>query len=670
MRYIDDELLQRLKIGFSKGLFKSSLYYMAKEPTHANRLKVAILSLFQGKNSSYSPLCAQSIDLEKESNRHMLQTYQNYYVENGEYSSDELLLLGRPFYGRHISVSTYLTTKEISLLGGLPQKEVPGISLKESVAFGLNQKNNQSQEVINLGNLVQKGRELQNIPFLLSKDSMAKHTFIAGVTGSGKTTTCHRLLSEADMPFLVIEPAKTEYRTLINSEICKDVTVFTLGNEQVAPFRINPFELIEGEVISAHVDMIKATFTSAFPMEASMPQILEEAIYECYKKKGWNIDTNQNEKYEEVDSFPIMSDLLNEMKNVVDKKGFGKELKENYIGSLVSRLSNLTVGSKGSMLNCEHSTDFEYIAHHNVILEMEELKSPEDKALFMGFILSRLSAVIKAEHKKNSDFRHLTLIEEAHRLLSKVEYGDSGSKKGAVETFTDLLAEVRKYGEGLIVVDQIPNKLAPEVLKNTNTKIIHKILAKDDKEAVGDTMLMDDKQKEYLSALTVGQAIIFSENTDKPVHVHIKAISNTNEEQIDDNVVKRHFEINRLKFGKCYLDLGHMIELNYSKFDAIVCELLKARKLSDSECQEIDRKCYEFQESICRQANEYHLDINVVWGKLIERREKLHGIIIGEEVEKNRLQLTNFFRDNFGKEQFKSKNMVKDYQQVYILLMI
>lgn len=62
----------------------------------------------------------------------------------------------------------------------------------------------------------------------------------------------------------------------------------------VAPFRIDPFELIPGEVISAHVDMIKATFTSAFPMEASMPQLLEDAIYKIYQKKGWNIDTNEN----------------------------------------------------------------------------------------------------------------------------------------------------------------------------------------------------------------------------------------------------------------------------------------------------------------------------------------------------------------------------------------
>ena len=41
-----------------------------------------------------------------------------------------------------------------------------------------------------------------------------------------------------------------------------------------------------------------------------------------------------------------------------------------------------------------------------------------------------------------------------------------------------MLAEVRKYGESLIIVDQIPNKLTPEVLKNTNTKLFIKYLHK------------------------------------------------------------------------------------------------------------------------------------------------------------------------------------------------
>ena len=627
MKYIDEELLQRLKLGFSKGLFKSSVYYTAKNPADADLLKAGILSLFQGNESSLSPLCAHPLDVATTKKIALLTTYQNHAMPSTSTSEYELVLKGRPFHSGEIELNTFLTAKEISLIAALPQTEVPGITLVEGVGFGLNEKeykNIDESEFINLGHIVQRERVL-DIPFYINKKNMMKHTFIAGVTGSGKTTTCHKLLRESKMNFLVLEPAKTEYRTLIQSELFADspIVVFTLGNESLAPFRLNPFELVKGEVLSGHIDMIKATFTSAFPMEASMPQILEEAIYNCYKKYGWDIDKNENIKYgeaaytSEVNAFPILSNLLEEMKNVSETKGFGSELQANYIGSLVSRLSNLTVGSKGSMLNCEHSTNFDYIAKHNVIIEMEDLKSPEDKSLFMGFILSRLAAVIKQAHKTNKNFKHLTLVEEAHRLLSKSEFGDSGSKKVAVETFTDLLAEVRKYGEGLIIVDQIPNKLAPEVLKNTNTKIVHKILAKDDKETVGDTMLMNDKQKEYLSALETGNAIIFTEGTDKPVHVKIDKISDTNEDIIDDERVKERFKEKESELGYCYSE--RRILTVYKEFE----DLCRSCHSTDADNTEARKK---FLKRIQKIAEENNKTIETVLQLLIERHDNLNGM--------------------------------------------
>ncbi len=76
-----------------------------------------------------------------------------------------------------------------------------------------------------------------------------------------------------------------------------------------------------------------------------------------------------------------------------------------------------------------------------------------------------------------------------------------------------MLAEIRKYGESLIIVDQIPNKLTSEVLKNTNTKIVHRLFAIDDKEAIGNTMALTDEQKNFLSRLEVGRQFYLTRAT-------------------------------------------------------------------------------------------------------------------------------------------------------------
>ena len=621
MKYIDEELLPRIKQGYGKQFFKTSLYYMSDKIPTANRLKSSIMSLFQGNKSSFSPLNDYELDLKNSLCVKSLSSYQNAFYNLNDYSLDAATLLGKPSnYRFGLGISAYLTSSEVSIFAGLPQKEVPGIALNESVEYGLNEKSVSADDSVDLGFLVQQERILP-IRYVLSKKSLMKHTFVAGVTGSGKTTTCHKLLASVDVPFLIIEPAKTEYRTLALNKKFGKVYVFTLGNESVAPFRLNPFELVEREIISAHIDMLKATFTSAFPMEASMPQILEEAMIRCYEKKGWSLDTNDNSVYDDPfgkdreQCFPIMSELLEQMKLIVEEKGFSPQMRADYEGSLVSRLSNLTVGAKGRMLNCSSSIDFKFLASKKVVIEMEELRSPEDKALMMGFILSRLSAVIKSLHRKKPEYRHSTLIEEAHRLLAKTDYSDNGSKKAAVETFADLLAEVRKYGEGLIVVDQIPNKLATEVLKNTNTKIVHKILAKDDKESVGDTMLMDDKQKSHLSALEPGHAVVFSENTSKPIHVYIDRETNTNEAEITDETIKKLFDENRQDFGIVYDDLE---VLPYFQKYIEMSRPLRERCIS----QEIFLDMKKMVNHISKKTG---LSPKNVWKKFCARQERITG---------------------------------------------
>lgn len=540
LKYCDEVLFPRLDYGRGKGLYMSAFYVMSDNPLCQQRLEKTALALYSGKAGNRVPLEAIRIN-EYNPQRNCMK---NFLIPEGKVPTDqrkERAFLSQDVRGDGISpLSNWISTNELALIAGLPQREVIGMKLREQVEFGLNYEKPEKEDCIDLGNLLQDGVEVETLPVYLDKDSLDKHVFVAGVTGSGKTTTCHRILLQSQLPFLVIEPAKTEYRILKQEAACKDLLVFTLGNDQVAPFRLNPFELQPKESIDAHVDMIKASMEAAFEMQAAEPQLIEAALYRCYEKKGWDVNLTLNTKYKDpyapgCDSFPTISDLLVEVKHVVEEQGFDDRLRDEYNGSIRAMLQSLTLGAKGAMLNTPRSIDIAGLLDKKVVLELENIRNGNEKALIMGFILAAFNEAIRERFAKDGqEHAHIMLVEEAHRLLSRWQPGDGLNKKLGVETFSDMLAEIRKYGESLIIVDQIPNKMAPDVLKNTNTKIIHRIFAQDDKEAVGNTMALDNDQKRFLSSLLSGQAVVFSDGYEKAVLVKIGYDTDTSKTPLAD----------------------------------------------------------------------------------------------------------------------------------------
>ena len=551
VKYIDEILLPIIDYGKSKGLYLTTTFIFSDKKAQLEKLGNTMKSLYSGKKGNKNPLEFEILD----ENDKKIEYFKNFQipecvVEGDRYIADEKILTLKSYLSQNnrVSLGNWYSPNELGLMASLPKKEVVGLELNEEVEFGLNAKIPDSEEEqISLGNLVQSGNEI-DMEVNLEKSALNKHIFVTGVTGTGKTTTCQNLLLESKLPFLVIEPAKTEYRILMNNKETEDILIFTLGKDDVAPFRLNPFEFFEGESITSRVDMLKAAMEASFDMEAAIPQIIESAIYSCYEDYGWNIDNNKNEKFdnpydEGVYSFPTLEDLLNKIEVEVTKHNFDDRLKKDYIGSITARLQGLLVGAKGQMLNTRRGVDFRELIEKKVVLEIEEIKNGTEKSLIMGFILTNLCEALKVKFKKDKHFKHITLIEEAHRLLSKYSPGDSLNKKNSVETFSDMLAEIRKYGESLIIADQIPDKMTPEVLKNTNTKIVHKIFAEDDKEAIGNTISLSKEQKDFLSSLTTGRAIVFSQGWTKALQVQIKQRTNTtSDEIIDEDRLKSRVE--------------------------------------------------------------------------------------------------------------------------------
>ena len=518
--YLDKQLIARLQKGLTKGLFHSAVYLAADNQSLYQRLKHTVRATFQGSETTLAPLQVHDLPPARASRPGQLLRLP---AITDAPSLDELLF--RSLHAdSHDNLGSLITADELAIVASLPQHELQGIRRRRCVEFIVDLPEVE-QDPLDVGEVIDRGRRYPNNRISLAKGDLNKHVFITGVTGAGKTNTCLNLLLESGLPFLVIEPAKTEYRELAMR--LDGVDYYRPNGDDHQSLRINPFALVrKGQRIKSHAGFLKNVFAAIFPMEASMPAMVEAAILAAYEDKGWDVDDNDflpgDDPFDPASrAWPTMTDMIGQLDRLIPTYKMGKEFEEKYRGSLVSRLRSLTDGTLGQVLDVPQSLSFDALLERRAVIELEELQSGEEKALLMALLLGGINEAIRARFARDKAFRHLTLIEEAHRLLSRPEAGDKAGAL-AVEAFADMLAEVRKYGEGLIIADQIPAKLIPDVIKNTHTKIVHRLFAEDDRRAMGEAMMMDDEQRDFLPNLKVGEAIVFCGGWHGPAHAAIR----------------------------------------------------------------------------------------------------------------------------------------------------
>lgn len=360
---------------------------------------------------------------------------------------------------------------------------------------------------------------------------LAKHCLIVGTPGSGKTSLSFSLLTqlwrEQNVPFLVFEPAKTEYRALATVPgLAEDLLVFTVGSERVSPFRLNPLEVLPGVPVAEHIAALTTCFQGAFSLPDPLPMLLDEAIREVYADKGWSEYDAGGDNPDLAP--PTLYDLSVKAGEVAARSRYQGEIAGNIRAALETRLGALLRGPKGRCFGARHSIPVDLLMARPVVLELESL-TDEEKALFMMLLLVFLREQVRATRRSGSSkLAHVVLVEEAHNLLGAGDaahsrpsgQSSSGDPKGvAVRYFTRMLAEMRALGEGIVIADQLPTALAPEAVKNTNVKVMHRLTAADDREVLGRTMVLDAAQLEQAATLPPGQSFVFQEGWPRARHV-------------------------------------------------------------------------------------------------------------------------------------------------------
>ena len=436
----------------------------------------------------------------------------------------------------------YASTELVAALARPPEREVPGVRLVLRPDFDVTPEPAASQsaalqsadgrEAIAVGEVLDRSRRPAG-SLVLPLASLNRHVFVCGATGSGKSQTLRALLeaaTRAGIGWLVVEPAKAEYR-LMAARLASgpDVVRIRPGESDAIAAGLNPLEPAQDTAgrrfpLQTHADLVRALFIASFRSEEPFPQVLSAALTRVYEDTGWDMALGETIAADPNPSYPSLADLQRAAIRIVREIGYSQRITDDVLGFIKVRLSSLRLGTTGRFLEGGHQLDFDRLLRTNAVLEIEDVGDDSDKAFLMGTVLIRLAEHLRMEHKAKPPgevrLRHLTVIEEAHRLLRRPEApgsGSAGAAAHAVEMFAGLLAEIRAYGEGLIIAEQIPERLVQDVIKNTAVKITHRLPAADDRDAVGATMNMTGAQNRFLVTLPPGQAAVFADGMDYPV---------------------------------------------------------------------------------------------------------------------------------------------------------
>lgn len=516
-----DQQMKRLEKCAALGAWNFASYVISSDYNTVNHAAHMYLALTQGEESYISQSAINLWHSSKNSKEARIIYNEIRHLQHPAFCLKNDLPDDWLMYPTGVDATTTISGRELAYSLNLPRKSVAGFPVIECAEFGRNVVTYDSMgdcETVRLGKIFHM-HHMENSVVDLKKDSLASHTFITGSTGAGKSNTIFRMLDdlcEKNVRFLVVEPAKGEYKNVFGSR--KDVHVYGTNPKVMPLLRLDPFSFPSDIHVLEHLDRLVEIFNVCWPMYAAMPAVLKNAVERSYEDCGWDLSASENKFGEKM--YPTFADVARNIKLIIDSSEYDNENKGAYKGSLLTRLHSLTNGINGMIFSSDELSDAE-LFDENVIVDLSRVGSSETKSLIMGMIVLKLQEYRMTSGGMNSSLKHVTVLEEAHNLLKRtsteqpVEGGNLLGK--SVEMIANAIAEMRTYGEGFIIADQAPALLDMAAIRNTNTKVIMRLPDQSDRELVGKAANLNDDQITELAKLPCGVAAVYQNEWIQPV---------------------------------------------------------------------------------------------------------------------------------------------------------
>lgn len=342
--------------------------------------------------------------------------------------------------------------------------------------------------------------------FTLQLEDLRRHVAILGMTGSGKSTTCATIVkqaAEAGSPVLVLD-WHNEYGQIVSSVGGR---IFSPGKDG---FSLNPVEVAEGTDPVEHIAMVSDIFSDIYHFTHPQAYMFRNALQKRMSETS-------------ADEAPTLVDLVKTIEAHPLRSAYDNETKV----ALLRRLVPLTQGQAGRALVGAGRVNLEDILGNAVCLELGYLRDVQTRAVFANVVLKM---VYEARVRDRSGMEHLTVVEEARNVAPARRAEDPPS------VGERMVSELRKFGEALMFVAQFPSQVAAEVVKNSGTKIVHRVDWPEDVSIIGESLGLDERQREHLAKLRPGEAIVSVERIRSPLLVQVRPTSGTVQERSELNL--------------------------------------------------------------------------------------------------------------------------------------
>jgi hypothetical protein len=328
--------------------------------------------------------------------------------------------------------------------------------------------------------------------FHLQLEDVKRHVAILGATGSGKSTTgaaIVRQVAELGLPVLVLDWHNEYGRVVLGA----GGTVLSPGKDD---FTTNPLEAGPSSDPVEHIAMVSDIFSDIYRFTHPQAFMFRNALQKRMTESSSDEVLTLSSLVRGIEAYPLRSAYDNETKV-----------------ALLRRLVPLTQGQAGRALDGPSTITLDEMLEKATCIELGHLRDVQTRAIFAEIVLK---TIYEHRAKATRSLEHMTVVEEARNIAPARRAEDP---PGVGER---MISELRKFGEAMLFVAQFPSQIASEVVKNSGTRIVHRVAWPEDVSIIGDSMGLSRAQREHITRLEVGEAVVSLTRISKPILVQVR----------------------------------------------------------------------------------------------------------------------------------------------------